>query len=136
MCNDLEPDVPEFSVRATRESAPLAEGGQLVDGTYYVAEQVLYGFDWAPTDPVGRMKVTISGSEWQEASDEYGFAEPRILTSSASISTSGTGFLLQYGCPAGTDPFSASFTAGAEGFVLYFSDNGLKAATVFARLEM
>jgi hypothetical protein len=133
-CNDLVLDAPVYSSGSTLDAPPEALGGQVLDGTYFVTAMLAYQTDTIPVVALGRQKVVIEGSSWQEVG---GDPEPDSVNpdvrATRTVSAAGTSLTITPTCPEAGQPETLDFTASAESLTLCTLDHGIYFCTVLAR---
>jgi hypothetical protein len=134
-CNELElGDAPVAEVIPEPGPPPLAEGGQIADGTYFHTAEIAYNAPSGLAGPFGRARIEIAGSVWQEVS---GFPPPDTVNpdkrSTGTLSLSGTKLTLQRTCPSAGSSESGEFTAASDHFTLFVVDHGTTFAAVFTK---
>ena len=70
VCNELSLDAAAVGFTYDAGSPPDATGGEIADGTYFLTAQVVYDTASGLTIPLGRTKVVIAGSIWQEVTGD------------------------------------------------------------------
>jgi hypothetical protein len=134
MCNELELDAPPAGFSYDADAAPEAMGGELLDGTYFLTTQIMFGTPSGPTLPFGRTKITIEGDVWQEVT---GDAEDGSVNQDQHIirtlEVSGTTLTLTRICPNATAPRETEYTVDDAGFTVYIMDGGKTIGTVFSK---
>lgn len=135
VCNELELDAPAVGFTLNADPQPTAEGGTIADGKYFLTAEILYetssGF---PTDPIGRRRIDIEGSTWNEVS---GPAEPSDENpdshSTFEMSTTEKTLTLTAECPAGGPERSLEYTATDDEITVFVKDGGKTVGTVFTK---
>jgi hypothetical protein len=133
ICNDLVLDAPAWGLTYDAGPQPEAEGGEFADGTYFLTKEIVYDTASGIEVPLARSQISISGSTWQEVEGGPDAGDPsrdRRRTSTATVV--GTHLTLQRTC-GGTNQEEADFTAGDDGFTLFFSDAGADIGAVFEK---
>jgi hypothetical protein len=137
-CNDLAVDVPDYMIVGADGSPPAATGGVIIDGTYYLEVQRVFGLPTSLGGDVGSVKVVIAGNSWQEVDgvppDEVDVNPMEHATE--SFSTSGTSLILTGTCPPGSESTRAgtfAFSADATGFKMYGVDGHYPWEAIFVR---
>lgn len=133
-CNELELDVPAFSLSNNSKPHNIADGGDIADGTYFISAQVMFESESPLMLEIGRTKVVIEGGVWQEVSGdaEVGGVNPD-KRSTYALSFSDTTLELERTCPSVGEPESFEYSADEYGFTLYVNDGGAEFGTVFTR---
>ena len=133
-CNQVKLDAPDFVISFVAGSSPEPKGGPITDGTYFYSRFITYGF--AGSDTVaGRGKIVLAGSDWEAVEDNDATAEDDINPShswSATLATSGTGYILTQICPK-PDTISGGYTAEGDTLTLYSLDGGVMFAEELKR---
>jgi hypothetical protein len=132
VCNQLAEDAPTYGLTADPGAAPTPLGGIVVDGTYVLNRQTIYGMT-LPATEMGRVKVEITGSTWQQAEAilPYDVNPDRHTTSTFSVQ--GTSLTMTRTCPSAGQPEISAYTADASSLTLFVVDHGMTAESVFTR---
>jgi hypothetical protein len=125
-------DAPAWQLTYDPNPAPTPLGGELVDGSYFVLKEIVYGATSGPALPLARTKVLIAGKSWQDVEGEPepdGVNPDRHHTSALSVT--GTQLSLTRSCPKAAEAQIADFTIEPAGFTLYIEDVGQRIGVVF-----
>jgi hypothetical protein len=134
LCNELELDAPAFEPSYDPDPAPAPEGGDIVDGTYFITGQIFYEMPSGPVIALGRTRIEIEGTEWQEVSgdaDGDGVNPDRHWTQ--TLSTSGTTLGLERTCPTAKATEFLEYTVEGETLIVYVEDANKTVGTIFTK---
>ena len=132
-CNQVAEDAPTYSITWAAGTAPTPKGGTIMDGTYVLTRQTGYTATTLPATEVGRDKVEINGSAWQEDSGILPYGVNPDKHSTSTLSTQGMNLTLTRTCPSAGAPTTTAFTADASSLTLFVVDQGMTFETVFTR---
>lgn len=128
VCNTLTADkLPEATLEAVTEQAPVPTGGTITEGTYVATRSILYASlePVAPT-PAGRSKVVIAKGTWQTISADPAASGTTTTTATTeTVVAEGSTLKLSATCPSVSEKvaqFSVTPSNGGSppGFVLYY----------------
>jgi hypothetical protein len=133
-CNDLELNAPPAAITFTQDAPPIAEGGTITDGTYFLTKQTFYEVPALSVDSLGRTRVEIAQSVWEqvEGDVESGGTNPD-RDFSYTFSTVGAAITLVQECPSSAPQHRFEYTATAGEFTLFVTDRGKTVGTVFTK---
>jgi hypothetical protein len=129
-CNDLELDAPAWGLTYDPDPSPEPLGGEIADGIYFVTSEVRYNTASGPTELLGRTKIVIEGTTWQEVEGE---PEPSDTKPdqhrTRQMSVSDTELILRSLCPSAGEVNVVDYTADAQQFTIYFDAGGRTSST-------
>jgi len=133
-CNGLELNAPPAAVTFTQDAPPIAEGGTITDGTYFLTKQTFYEVPSLSVGSLGRTRVEIAQSTWEqvEGDVESGGTNPD-RDFSYTFSTAGVGITLVQECPSSAPQHRFEYTATAAEFTLFVTERGKTVGTVFTK---
>jgi hypothetical protein len=132
-CNQLAEDAPTCSLTWASGVAPTPKGGSIADGSYVVTRQTGYTETTLPEIEMGRVRVEIAGSTWQEAEGIPPYDVNPDQHRTYTLAVQGTALTLTRTCPSAGEPNTSGYTADAASLTIFFVDQGTTFETVFTR---
>jgi hypothetical protein len=132
-CNEVAEDAATYSLDWDTGEAPTAKGGPITDGSYVLTRQTGYSKTALPAVEIGRTRIEISGSTWQEADGIQPYDVNPARHSTSTISVQDTSLTLTRTCPSAAEPETAEYSADDKTLTLFVLDRGTTFETVFVR---
>jgi hypothetical protein len=133
VCNQLAEDAPTYSLTWDSGVAPIPEGGSIADGTYVLTRQTGYMATTLSAIEMGRLKVEITGSTWQQSEGILPYDVNPDQHSTYTSSTQGTKLTLTRTCPSAGQPETLGYTASADTLIMLVVDHGTTFESVLTR---